>query len=286
MKLTQRLAIGYIQTKFKVLTIVSKRKTAEKAFELFSTPFLKSKKKGHPKNAERLGFTLSLPATKKVKLAIKGYRWNHPQPHKALILHGFGSAAHKFEQYVAPLVKKGYEVLAFDAPAHGDSEGITTNAVEYSEMIKKVIELYGPIQSFLAHSFGGIALSLALENTRHDAHTKIVFIAPATETTSAVDGAFTMLKLKDVEVRKEFDKIIFEITGRHTSWFSIRRAIKNIKARVLWIHDEDDDITPLSDALKVKEDNHPNINFIITKGLGHRKIYHDVSTKKEVIAFM
>ena len=286
MKLSQRLAIGYIQTKFKVLTIVSKRKTAEKAFELFSTPYLRSKKKKHPVNAEILSFTLSMPSGKKEKIAIKGYRWNHPQPYKALILHGFGSAAHKFEQYAGPLVKKGYEVLAFDAPAHGDSGGTTTNAVEYSEMIKKVIELYGPIQSFMAHSFGGIALSLAMENSLHDANTKIVFIAPATETTSAVDGAFSMLKLKDEEVRQEFDRIIFEISGKQTAWFSIRRAMQNIKASVLWIHDEEDDITPLSDALKVKEDKHPNINFIITKGLGHRKIYHDVAIKKAVISFM
>ena len=82
-----------------------------------------------------------------------------------------------------PLENKGYEVLAFDAPAHGDSEGSTVNAIEYSEMIKKVIELYGPVEAFIAHSFGGIAISLALEQIPHDANTKIVFIAPATETT-------------------------------------------------------------------------------------------------------
>ena len=286
MKLTQRLAIGYIQTKFKVLTIVSRKKAAEKAFELFSTPFFKSKKKNELKNAEVLNFTLHLKTKANKKRTIRGYRWNHPQPHKVLILHGFGSAAHKFEHYVAPLVKKGYEVLAFDAPAHGESEGTRTNAIEYSEMIKEVMHRYGPVNSFMAHSFGGIALSLALEETVHDANTKIAFIAPATETSTAVDGAFTMLKLKDTEVRAEFEKIIIEVSGKPTAWFSMRRIMKKISADILWIHDEDDDITPLSDALKVKEDNHPNIKFVITKGLGHRKIYHNAEIKKEVILFL
>jgi len=279
MKLTQKLGIAYTQTKLKSIAFISKRKAAEKAFELFCTPFLKSYRKEEPKNAEQLKFMVN-------NLTIKGHRWNHPQTNKVLILHGFGSAAYKFEGYIAPLVKKGYEVLAFDAPAHGDSEGTTTNAVEYSEMIKKVIELYGPVNCFIAHSFGGIAISLAIENIPHDSNIKIVLIAPATETTSAIDGALAMLKIKDKEVRKEMDNLIFEKSGKQTEWFSIRRAVKNIKAQILWIHDEEDDTTPLSDALKVKEDNHSNINFVITKGLGHRKIYHDAAVKKAIENFL
>ncbi len=279
MKLSQRLAIGYVQTKFKLLTVISKKKTAEKALEIFGTPFMKSVRKAPVKNAETIHFYLS---SKKMN----GYRWNHPQPKKVLILHGFGSAAHKFEDYAVLLANKGYEVLAFDAPAHGDSEGDTTNAIEYSAMIRKVIEQFGPIQSFMAHSFGAISLSLALEQIPHDANTKVVFIAPATETTSAVDSAFSLLKLKNEAVRHEFDKIIINLTGQKLAWFSIRRAMYNIKASVLWIHDEDDDITPWADALKVKEDNHPNIKFVLTKGLGHRKIYHDDAVKKMLVDFM
>lgn len=279
MKLTQKLAISYIQTKIKILSLLSKRRAAEKVFQLFCTPFVKSKRPVKPNNAEQLIFKLN-------NLNVIGHRWNHPQQKKALILHGFNSAAYKFDRYVALLINKGYEVLSFDAPAHGDSDGSVTNAVEYSAMIAKVIELYGPVNSFIAHSFGGIAISLAMENLPHDVNTKIVLIAPATETTSAIDGAFGMLKLKNAAVRKEIDKLIFELSGRQTEWFSVRRAVKNISAQILWLHDEDDDITPLSDALKVKEDNHNNINFVITKGLGHRKIYHDAAVKKAIENFL
>ena len=279
MKLTQRFAIGYIQTKFKLLTVISKRRTAEKAFEAFSTPLSKVITKKDLKNTESVN-------TEFKKLLIKGHRWNHPQQKKALILHGFGSAAHKFEAYAKLLADKGYEVLAFDAPAHGKSDGKMTNAVEYSEMITKVIEEFGPIDSFVAHSFGGMALSLAMENIPHDKNLKFVFIAPATETVSAVDGAFSLLKLKDKVVRKEFDNIVYELSGRKSEWFSMRRAMQNIKASILWIHDEDDDVTPWADAEKVKSDNHPNIKFVLTKGLGHRKIYHDKAVKDQVISFL
>lgn len=281
MKLTQKLAISYIRTKFKLLSFFSKRKTASQAFELFCTPILKSADRNPAifAAAELLNFSLN-------GLNVQGYRWNKDKAHKVLILHGFGSAAHNFYSYIISMIDKGYQVLAFDAPAHGNSDGKTINAMEYSQMIEQVIALYGPINGFLAHSFGGIALSLAIEKTPHDEDTKIVFIAPATETTSAIDSAFELLKIKDLGVRKAFDKIIFDKGGKPTEWYSIRRAMKNIKASVLWVHDEDDDITPLKDALKVKEDGFPNIEFVITKGLGHRKIYRDTTIQKKIAAFL
>jgi len=278
MKLKQLLGIRYIQTKIKLTGLVKKRWAAEQAFKLFCTPLVKAKRKDAPKNADPLEFVLDT-------IIIRGHRWNHPQPKKVLLLHGFSSSAFKLDRYASLLVKKGYEVLSFDAPAHGNSEGEITNALEYSAMIKKVNELYGPIHGYVAHSFGGIGLSLAMETLPHNSQTKIVFIAPATETTSAIDGALAMLNINDPKIRTEFDNIIFEKSGYPTSWFSVRRAVANITAQILWIHDEDDDVTPLSDALKVKEDQHSNIQFIITKGLGHRNIYHDTTVKKSVENF-
>jgi pimeloyl-ACP methyl ester carboxylesterase len=62
--------------------------------------------------------------------------------------------------------------------------------------------------------------------------------------------------------------------------------MQQISASVLWIHDEEDDITPLADALQVKKEHFPNIRFIITKGLGHKKIYRDITVKKEIVDFL
>ena len=46
---------------------------------------------------------------------------------------------------------------------------------------------------------------------------------------------------------------------------------KTFKAKVRWFHDEDDDITPLADAKKVMDENYPHVDFVITRGLGHRQ---------------
>jgi pimeloyl-ACP methyl ester carboxylesterase len=280
MKLSQRLAIRYIRTKFKLLTAISKKKAAEKAFELFCTPQYKNKKKLPPifESAEKLDLTVE-------DIKVKGWRFNHPAERKVLIIHGFESSAINFDRYIKPLTKKGYEVLAFDAPAHGRSGGKQVTAPMYKKMIQEVNKKYGPVESYMAHSFGGLAVSLALEEISHTSAYRLALIAPATETVTAINSFFHFLKL-DPALRPEFEKIIVRRGGHSINWYSISRAMKQIRAQVLWFHDEDDDITPISDALKIKNQNYPNVEFVITKGLGHRRIYRDNKVSKAIIEFL
>lgn len=280
MKAAQRLAISYIRTKFRLLSLLSKKKAAREAFRLFCTPLRRYKKALPPifEKAESLKMELG-------NITIKGWRWNRPSTKKILIIHGYESAAANFDRYIKPLAKKGYEVLAFDAPAHGRSGSKTITAPLYKEMIKKVNAEYGPINAFMAHSFGGLIISLALEEIPHTPQHKLVLIAPATETTTAVDSFFRFLRL-DKEIRTEFDQLILKAEGKPAEWYSIRRAMNNIKATTRWFHDTDDDTTPLSDALKVKEENHPGVEFVITSGLGHRRIYRENKVSRAIIDFL
>ncbi len=280
MKLSQRLALRYIRTKFKLLSAISKKKAAQKAFELFCTPQSRNKKK-IPKvfeEAEKLKFDIQ-------GNMVRGWRFNHPAERKVLILHGYESSVINFDRYIKPLIKKGYEVLAFDAPAHGRSGGKKITAPLYKATIQKINKLYGPVQSYMAHSFGGLAVSLALEEISHNQDYRLVLIAPATETTTAIDSFFRFLQI-DSSVQPEFEKIILKQGGVSSEWYSIKRAMKHIRAKVLWFQDEDDDTTPLSDVLKVKDQNHSNIEFVITKGLGHRRIYRDNKVTKSIIEFL
>lgn len=280
MRLSQKIVVKYIRTKFKLLSSLSKRKAAVKAFQLFCTPQHRNKKKLPPifEKAENLHFTFH-------GNTVRGYRWGAPSDKKVLILHGFESSVVNFDRYVKPLLKKGYEVLAFDAPAHGRSSGRTINVLLYKELIETICKNYGPVKSFMAHSLGGLALSISVEGMQHDENWKLALIAPATETTTAVDTFFNFLQL-DADVKKEFNKVIFEMGGHPPEWFSVARAVKNIKAQIFWAHDKDDHMTPLSDVDPVIKDAPANIQFMVTEGLGHRRIYRDNKVAKAVVDFL
>jgi pimeloyl-ACP methyl ester carboxylesterase len=280
MGLPKRLVLKYVRTKFKLLSSISKRKAAEKAFELFCTPQSRTKK----------DLPLVFRKSKKIELSfqgntVRGYQWNNDSGKKALILHGFESSVVNFDKYISGLIKKGYEVLAFDAPAHGKSTGKTINAVIYKELVLHIWNQYGPIDSFVTHSFGGLALCLALEEIPHTPSTKIVLIAPAAETTTAIDHFFKLLRL-DNGIRKEFDAIIKKQGGEWPQWFSVSRVAPKLKGQVLFLQDKDDYMTPLSDVKPIIDKNYPNFQFVISEGLGHRRIYRDEQSVKRIMEFL
>ncbi len=280
MKLGQKIAINYIRAKLNLMAVLSKKRAARKALDLFCTPFKKSKKELPAifNKAEQLTVTVK-------GIAVRGFRWNKGGTKRILILHGFESSSKNFEAYINPLVDKNYEVLAFDAPAHGLSGGRQITLPVYIETIRTIYFELGTIQGFISHSFGGLALTHFIEKIPHDGNTKLALIAPATETKTAIDTFFRFLQLGS-DVRKEFEKLILQKSGVQPNFFSISRALEHIKASILWVHDRDDDVTPLQDVEPVMDKHYPNLQFMITAGLGHRKIYRDSRVIQAVVEFL
>lgn len=282
MKLTQKLALRYISARLNILSLVSVHKASESAFKLFCTPQQRAPKKqsaifekGEPLSFRQEGYT------------IRGHRWlpaGTPLK-KVLIVHGFESASWNFDSYIAPLLEKGYEVLAFDAPAHGESSGKQITLPLYIETLKLIRQKYGPIRSYMGHSLGGLALGFFLEETPHDRDTRLVLVAPAVEALRAAKHFCRLLHLGP-EILQAMDGIVQGISGHTFAWYSLRRALHQIKADVLYLQDEDDRITTYREALPVKEDGNPNTRFVFTKGLGHRKIYKDPAIREQIVAFL
>ncbi len=278
--LGQQIAIGYFRTKFKLISLVSKKKAVAYAIELFSTPQFRNNKPLPAifEESEKLEF-------RHYGETVTGYRWNRGGHRRVLIVHGFNSSVAKFDRYILPLVKKGYEVLAFDAPAHGFSTGKTLNAIVFKDMMIAIHDLYGPVKSYMGHSFGALAICLALEEIEHDENYRIALIAPATESKTAFDIFFSLMQLNET-IRKEFEEHIFRLQKKPSEWYSVSRSVENLQAKILWCHDEDDTMTPWKDAKKVMDQNHRHIEFIVTKGFGHRRIYLENYVVKAITDFL
>lgn len=279
MKTAQQLIIFYLRVKLNLLAVISKKWAVRSAFTIFSTPYRKPRPVAPPIFEKSTEVKLNVNG-----LNIYGYSWHSDRKNKILILHGFESRAYNFDRYVYPLIKAGFGVYAMDAKAHGKSEGKTITVPEYVDMLRELEKQIGTFSGYMAHSFGGLAISLYKEEVR-DNLSKIVLIAPATETSSAINLFVRFFRLSK-KVKVGIDEYIYQRSGKTTEYYSIKRAIKNITNPVLWIHDEDDDITPFEDVLPLIHAQPENIEFLITKGLGHRKIYKDNNVKKKTICFL
>lgn len=280
MSLSDRSKLFLTRIYFRLLTFFSPSFAARKALNLFCTPRRIRRKIDSSiiKNAETISFLLD-------EMNIRGYRWNHPSDKKVLIIHGFESTATNFEGMVLPLVQKGYEVLAFDAPGHGNSDGSTLSLPTYVRMLQEITERYGPIKAYIAHSYGGLAVTHLLEQIPHNDDTRVILIAPATEMTTAIRHFCSLLRLHG-KVKAAFYRLLAEQGGQAPEYFSVRRAIQHIRAQILWFHDTEDEITPLADVEPVNKEGHNHVQFVVSTGLGHRKIYRDAGTINRIVQFL
>jgi pimeloyl-ACP methyl ester carboxylesterase len=283
MKLAQRVVIGYYKTKLRTIAMVSPRKAAEQAFHVFCTPYSKGVKQKEPVIFHK-AIKHQLPFE---GFQTKGFQWipDEPNGQKLFIIHGFSSYSYKFEKYIQPLLKEGFEVLAFDAPAHGLSDGKMINALIYMRFLKHIEQKFGPVNGFIAHSLGGLATALLAEQLDQSVSRKLVLIAPATETRSAIAGFYSMFRIKE-PVQTEFEQLIQEMTGKPVDHFSIKRVVQSIQFPILWVHDKGDSICPYKDTIPVQSMQLPHIQFSITEGLGHNKIYRDKQVMGIIIDFL
>ena len=282
MKIPQKLALRYTRARINILALSSTRKAAIKAYRLFCTPQRKAAGRTSAlfRKGERL--TLRYDGHK-----IRGHCWlpDEPPVKKVLIAHGFESASRHFDTYIAALVAKGYTVMAFDAPAHGESGGRRITLPDYINVLRLIEQTYGPFEAYLGHSLGALALTLFLETSPHNETTRLVLIAPAVEITTAL-ASFARLFGLPADLVREMDTYAQEIGGHHFAWYSLRRALHAVHAGVFYLQDQDDRITPLRDALLVQKDGRYNIRFLFTRGLGHRRILRDPAAMDQVLGFL
>ncbi len=278
----QKLLIQLYKTKFKTISFFSKQKAAESLFKLFCTPYSGKVKRKAPaffKRANEINFDYE-------GNTIRGWQWvpNNCNGKKVLVAHGFDSCCYKSESIIHKLYLTGFEVLAFDALAHGESDGKTANVMQYGECIKMIDEQFGRLYAIVGHSFGGLAACLIVEKSLKHVE-KIILIAPAVETTRAIDNFFKFLKMP-IDLKPFLENYITEESGNTPEFYSATRALNHITAKVLWVHDEKDFICPIEDVQKIKEKKLPNVEFYITKGLGHNAIYRNPNVLQKVAFFL
>lgn len=282
MKLAQRFIKGYYRTKFRTLGKISPQLAAEAAFRLFCTPYSGKPKREVPpvfRKAKKLSFTSN-------NLKINGFEWIPAGSIRqtVLICHGFDSFSYRFEAYIQDLLHEGCRVLAFDAPAHGISEGKRFTVLLYKKMLLDAEKQFGPFQAIMAHSIGGLAVALAVEEWKNPA-VKLALIAPATETTRAIDQFFQWFPV-DANTHQAFMQLLEKLSDRPVNWYSMTRIVPSLSNSILWLHDEEDRICPFEDTAALRRLALSHVQFVVTRGLGHSKIYRDPEIQKHIVNFL
>ena len=281
---SERIYLQYLRTKFKTISKFAPATAGRMAFDLFCTPYPKYKKRKAPAIFNHANKKSVLMTD---KTTIHGFEWLplRPNGQTVLIAHGYGSFAYKFEQYISPLTNMGYRVLAFDAPGHGQSEGKHINVVVYQEAIQQIMQQCSPVTHFIGHSLGALTLALIAEQIDQAEKRKFVLIAPATKTTTTFANFFKMMHFDEI-TKTAFVQEVAKRTSHSIEYFAADRALSSYSNKVLWVHDESDLVCPYLDLKDFQKKAPSNIEFLITNGLGHNKVYKTTEVITHIMAFL
>ena len=225
------------------------------------------------------------------EIQIPIYSWGKGE--KVLLVHGWGSRASHMSLFARIIADAGFNVFAFDAPAHSsitnNPSKELSNMFEFGRSISAVVNHLGDIHAVVAHSLGAIATIFTLTgfmkfNGYGFMSPKVVLVSSP----SSVESIITSFCKRNNLTENEKDTLQLELEKDFefsVSDYCVNSAFKNISQKLMVIHDEDDDDVPISNAYDFKETT-PEIKFYFTKGLGHKKILFDRATIKIISNFI
>lgn len=203
--------------------------------------------------------------------SMQGYRWGNREDPVVLFVHGWTATATCFMNFIDPLLEQGYQVVAYDVIAHGESPGWSVSVTEWADTVTAVMQELGNVECIVGHSVGAgaviIASSLGLQ-TR-----KIVLISPLTDIVEVTERFAQTLSIPQ-NILKGMHQYAWKKYHSSNSrygndWVDIFRSA--FRAPTLLIHDVDDKEITISHARNLLQ-RWSWAKLYETKRLGHRRI--------------
>ncbi len=154
-----------------------------------------------------------------------------------MLVHGWSGRGAQLGEFAEPLAGAGYRAVAFDAPAHGRSDGRDTTLLEISDVILRLASDFGPVHAVIAHSFGVPCVLFALQQQRF-ARRVVAFSTPAT-LEGLVEKFAGSLALSPRTVQILRDMLVQRFGDDVWTRFSAQHMARSVGLPALIIHDRD-----------------------------------------------
>ena len=200
---------------------------------------------------------------------IATWRWGSRDAPAVILAHGWGGCAAQMRAFVFPLLSAGYQVIAYDQPAHGVSEGRLTGLPDFADLLAELAWHHGEARAFIGHSLGGAAGALALATGRARFE-KVVLVSPPADLVG-YSRRFARWYWMPEAVRRAMQSAIEDRYGVLWENLEVVRLAPRLSAPALVIHDREDRLVPWTQGARVAN-LWPGARLMSTDGLGHGRI--------------
>ena len=200
-----------------------------------------------------------------------------------LLVHGWSGRGLQLGAFVQPLVARGYRVVTYDAPGHGEAHGRTSSMPAFAATLGAVGRRFGPVSAVIAHSLGSTAAVYALAHHELRAD-RLVTISPSARL-HAVRERFGEVAGFRPSVIDRMRSVIERRFGFDWEASEPLRLAPAMTIPSMMIHDTHDRFVPHSEGAELAA-AWPDGRLITTAGLGHHRILRDPTVIDSVLSFI
>jgi pimeloyl-ACP methyl ester carboxylesterase len=210
--------------------------------------------------------------------------WGRSGP-AVLLMHGWGGSRAQMTGFVDPLLFAGYRVVAYDQPAHGESDGRMTNLLEIAPTMDLIAKHEGPFYAIVSHSFGTLITSYALVERNFTPPSRLVYFGAFNQLLESLPRFQVQAGLSD-ELMDGFRDMLYENFSRDLLESITNESLTpRIPIPALMFHDEADNVTPVEDSRAIAR-VWKHVHYVETQGLGHRGALQSKSIHEQVVKFL
>lgn len=214
------------------------------------------------------------------------YEWAPSAPAEnmqtILMVHGWGSNGTRFKEIIQAVLKRGHRAVAFDAPAHGLSEGELSSGFMISEVLEQVAGKFAPIDAVAAHSIGTFSTLLAFH--RGFTAKKVIMISGPAAADSILIPFVELLGIPN-RITERMITMFEEWVDASLDLLNVLELIPGADIQALIVHDECDKMVPYDNAVALAS-AWDGAQLHTTNGLGHSRILTSPDVAQVAAAFL
>lgn len=185
-----------------------------------------------------------------------------------LLTHGWSGTASQFYPLMEHIAAKGFTALAYDHPAHGESEGQYGHIPGFIRGLEDVLDSVDEIAGLIGHSMG-TASALECRHTKLE-NKPLLLIAPVL---NYVENLFSSIARSGYSM-KLFNAVVSEVEAQFGYPLQSIDPLKRLSERksvTIIVHDEQDKFTKYSISAQAA-DEFDHVELVTTQGQGHGRV--------------
>lgn len=217
---------------------------------------------------------------------VVAYEWG-TGPDTILLVHGWRGRASQFAPIVRELRAEGFRLVAFDAPANGESRGRRTDVRDWLGALEALQSREGRFHTIIGHSFGAMASATAIRDGVSAG--ALVAIAGMADARYLVDSFASRVgagaATADALAGRFARRVLPHLDDPWPRFDGVSHPLPE-RMPLLVVHDRGDREVALGEAVRLHEAHGDRSRLVLTDGAGHSRVLGADAALDAITAFV